>query len=47
MDVGDMQQRDIAERVELEKFGFAQVLLRDRAHEALPPAASAAVAAPT
>ena len=28
VDVGDVQQRDVAERVELEQFGFAQPLLR-------------------
>ena len=46
VDVGDVQQRDIAERVEFEQFGFAQPLLRHRAREAAA-AASAAVAAPT
>ena len=33
MDVGDMQQRDIAERIELQQFGFAQPLLRHGARE--------------
>jgi hypothetical protein len=33
MDVSNMQQRDIAERIKPEKLGFTQVLLRDRAHE--------------
>jgi hypothetical protein len=33
MDVSDMQQRDIAERIKPEKLRFTQVLLRDRAYE--------------
>ena len=34
VNVGDMQQRDIAERIELQQLGFAQALLRHRAREA-------------
>ena len=33
MDVSDMQQCDIAERIKPEKLRFTQVLLRDRAYE--------------
>ena len=47
VDIGDMQQRDIAERVELQQFGFAQALLRHGAREAAAAGVSAAVAAPT
>ena len=34
VDVGDMQQRDIAERVELQQFRLGDALLRQRAREA-------------
>lgn len=33
MNVSNMQQRDIAERIKPEELRFTQVLLRDRAHE--------------
>ena len=33
MNIGDMQQRDVAERVELEQVGFGQALLREDARE--------------
>ena len=34
VNVGDMQQRDIAERIELEEFVLRQLLLREGAREA-------------
>ncbi len=45
MHVGDVQQRDVAERFEREKFGLCQALLRESAREAR--GARAAVAAAT
>ena len=36
VNIGDMQQRDVAERVELEQFGFGQALLLRKARVNAP-----------